>query len=86
MFTTSVYFFRKELLFMNAKRIAALVAVVLIGLLYLSTLILAFMGNPHTSGLLMASLFCTIVVPVVIYAWQLVIRLMAGKKEDPPNE
>ncbi|MEY8337093.1 hypothetical protein AALB16_03555 [Lachnospiraceae bacterium 62-35] len=56
---------------MSVKQILALIGVVLIALLYLSTLVLAFWGSSHTSGLLMASLFCTIVIPVVIYAWQL---------------
>ncbi|HJA71915.1 MAG TPA: hypothetical protein IAA07_10140 [Candidatus Lachnoclostridium stercoravium] len=64
---------------MNGKRILAIIALVLIVLLYAATLILAFIGSPSTSGLLMASLFCTIVVPVIIYVWQLVWK-MRGKK------
>ena len=64
---------------MNGKRILAIIALVLVVLLYAATLILAFIGSPSTSGLLMASLFCTIVVPVIIYVWQLVWK-MRGKK------
>ena len=64
---------------MNGKRILAIIGLVLIVLLYAATLILAFIGSPSTSGLLMASLFCTIVVPVIIYVWQLVWK-MRGKK------
>ena len=64
---------------MNGKRILAIIALVLIVLLYAATLILAFIGSPSTSRLLMASLFCTIVVPVIIYVWQLVWK-MRGKK------
>ncbi|RGZ00661.1 hypothetical protein [Clostridium sp. AM58-1XD] len=60
---------------MNGKRILALTAVVLIALLYLATLILAFTGSPNTPRLLMASLFCTIVIPVIIYAWQMVLKI-----------
>ena len=60
---------------MSKKRILAIIALILIALLYGATLVLAFMGSPNTSGLLMASLFCTIVIPVFIYVWQLVWKL-----------
>lgn len=54
---------------MNKKRIAALIALIFIGLLYLTTLILAFIDSPFSRSCLMAALFSTIVVPAVLYGY-----------------
>lgn len=64
---------------MNTKRFFAVAGLVIIALLYIVTLILAFSGSPRTQDALMASLFCTIVIPVFIYAWELVWKLLSKK-------
>ena len=51
----------------NAKRILALVAAILLFGMYLSTLIFALIGSPHSIDLLWASIACTIVLPVLLY-------------------
>ena len=43
----------------NAKRILALIAAVLLFGMYLSTLIFALIGSPHSIDLLWASVACT---------------------------
>ena len=50
----------------NAKRILALIAAVLLFGMYLSTLIFALIGSPHSIDLLWASVACTIVLPVLL--------------------
>lgn len=64
---------------MTRKRIAAIIALVLIALLYLMALILAFIDSPLARSCLMAALFCTIVVPVVVYAYVVILKI--GKKD-----
>lgn len=54
---------------MSKKRIAAISGLILIGLLYLSTLVLAFIDSSFARNCLMAALFGTIVVPAVIYGY-----------------
>ena len=49
----------------NAKRILALIAAILLFGMYLSTLIFALMGSPHSIDLLWASVACTIILPVL---------------------
>ena len=51
----------------NAKRILALAAAILLFGMYLSTLIFALIGSPHSIDLLWASIACTIVLPVLLY-------------------
>lgn len=67
---------------MKIKRILALAAAVLLAALYGSTLVFALMGSPNSKNLLMASIYCTIAVPVVLYAWQLAYRMFGKKKEE----
>lgn len=68
---------------MNKKRIAAAAALIIIALLYLATIILAFIDSPFAKNCLMASLFCTIVLPVMAYVY---IRLIGHLKEHRESE
>ena len=49
--------------------------------LYLAILILAVTGSEHTMGLLMATLFASIAVPVFIYVVQLAMKAFQKKSE-----
>ena len=67
---------------MTPRRAAALLALLLIPGMYLVTLVLALMDHPLTGSFLMASLFCSIVVPVFLYAFLLVIRYLKHRGEE----
>ena len=67
----------------NAKRILALITAVLLFGMYLSTLIFALIGSPHSIDLLWASVACTIVLPVLLYGYMLVFRLT---RHDTPSD
>lgn len=68
---------------MNKKRIVAVAVLVIIALLYLATLIFSLIDSPFAKSCLMASLFCTIVLPAVAYIY---IRLIQGLKEHKDSE
>lgn len=72
---------------MKWKRPAALLGVILILCMYAAALISALSHNPNSTSWLMAAIFSTVVIPVIIYAMQLAARLMKGdeKKEDFKN-
>ena len=67
---------------MKLKRILAIAALLLIGVLYAASLVFALMDSPFARSCLMAALFCTIVVPAVIYGF-LVVTGALRKKDDP---
>lgn len=69
---------------MNIKRILALAGAALLVLLYLSTLVLALIDHPASQNLLSAALFCTIVIPTVLYGYMIVLRRL--KKKDPSQK
>lgn len=58
----------------NLKRILALAGVVLLLGIYALTMITALMDSPQAEGWFKASLACTIVIPVFLYACILVYR------------
>ena len=64
------------------KRKAALFAVLLIVLLYLSAIVFALMKNPAAEGLLLTSLFLTVVVPALLYGYVMFSRLNRRNREN----
>lgn len=65
----------------NLKRFVALFGVVLLVSLYIVSLISAIFAKPYANGLFMASLFCTIVIPILIYGF-LIVYKQVHKEED----
>lgn len=67
------------------KRIMALIGAILLALMYIGTLIFAILDNPNTMSFFKASVVLTFFIPVFIYAYQLVykvLKLYANKSED----
>ncbi len=61
------------------KRILAIAGIVILVLLYLLTFILAIMNHPDTGRLLMASIVCTVFVPVMIHLLLMMNNARKGK-------
>lgn len=67
---------------MKMKRIFAILGVVLLVSLYLLSLISAMFAKPYAGGLFMASLFCTIVIPILLYGFLAVYKYVHRKEEN----
>lgn len=65
----------------KVKRIAAIVGLVLFASLFLVTLISAFFASEKAPGLFFASLFSAIVIPIMIWGFIMVYRLV--HRNDP---
>lgn len=65
----------------KAKRILAMIGVVLLILLYLSTLVFAMLGKEFMNWL-MAALVATIMIPILIWAYGFIYRLIKGETEE----
>ncbi|MCR5735297.1 MAG: hypothetical protein K6G22_11900 [Lachnospiraceae bacterium] len=63
------------------KRILALIAAVLLALMYLSTLIFALLRSPHYMELLRASIALTLILPALLYAYLLIYRVLKDKDD-----
>ena len=71
---------------MKIKRIFALIAVILLVALYGSTVVFALSDSPNATYLFKASIFCTVIIPVLLYSYVLVYRIFGHKKEDHPSD
>ena len=69
----------------TARRIVALIGIILLIGLYGSTLVFALMDSPAAKDLLMGAVFCTIAVPVLLYAMALAAKVLRGRGV-PPEE
>lgn len=57
------------------KRILALIGALLLFGMYASTILFALLDHSATQGLLKASIACTFILPVLLYAYTLVYRI-----------
>lgn len=60
----------------KVKRVAALIGVIILASLYLLTFITSFFTSKDTNGLFLACIFATFAVPVMIYAYMLVYKIL----------
>ncbi len=65
----------------NIKRIFAIVGVILLVAMYGSTLIFALSDHPDALGWLMASIGCTVIIPVFLYVYILTYKYMKDKNK-----
>lgn len=61
---------------MKIKRIFAIIAVVLLVALYGSTIVFAMSDNPNAVYMFKASIFCTVIIPIILYSYILVYRVL----------
>ena len=61
------------------KRIFALAGAVLLACMYIATLVFALIDSPAASGLFRASVAATILIPVLLYGYILIARLLGNQ-------
>ena len=73
---------------MKAKQILAILAIVLLLGLYAASLIFALIGSEWTQPFLLASVYLTILVPIVLYGFLLALKKRdeRRKQEEDPSE
>ena len=64
------------------KRIIALIGVIFLLALYAGTLVLAIVGNENTFNLLRLAIYSTIVVPVLLWAYSFIYKLLKNHYSD----
>ena len=64
------------------KRPLAILSLILMGTLIFGALILAVIGTEDALRLLMADLFCLMVVPAAFYGYLLVLKLKKQQEEE----
>ena len=67
------------------KRIFAIIGVILLVSLYILTLVMELTDNTSTMRMLEASVLATIIIPVLIWTYTFIYRLL-NKKDDSQND
>lgn len=68
------------------KRLLAALGALLLFAMYALTLVFALTDHSSTKGLLKASVACTIILPVLLYAFMLVYRLAGGNRSSDEED
>lgn len=68
----------------KAKRIGAIIGIVAILLLYITSLLIGIFLSKDNPGLFMASVFCAVIIPIMIYCLIAVYRYV--HKNNKPED
>ncbi len=68
------------------KKIFAIAGVVLLLGMYLLTFISAILATPATHALFLGSLSATIIIPIFLYAYTLIYKMVYKKKDEDKEE
>lgn len=68
----------------KVKRIASIIGIVLILSMYIISLISAFFATEKAPGFFLASVFCTVMIPIMIYGYTAVYKYV-HKNDKPKN-
>lgn len=66
------------------KQILALIGIFILIGLYVITIIMAFLNHPQFFDFLMASVYSTVVIPVLLWAYSFIYKLV--KKNDETDQ
>lgn len=67
---------------MKLKRIFAWIGIILLAGMYILTLVFSLMHGEIAMDLFKASIYCTIIIPVFLYAYTMMYRYLKGRGED----
>ena len=68
------------------KRILALIGAILLICMYAATLVFALIDSPTADALLKASIAATILIPVLLYAFIVIARLLKDRGNDQDRD
>ena len=70
----------------KTKRILAIIGIVLLISLYVITIVLAVTDDPNTMNAFRASVYCTFLVPVLIWAYTFIYKLLKNSYGNKPAD
>jgi amino acid permease len=70
----------------KVKQILAIIGIILLVLLYLSTLICAIIDHTETMRLFQASILATVIIPVLLWAYSFIYKLIKKNAKDQMDE
>lgn len=75
-----------EVFMKKFKRIMALILAVFLFSLYGLTFVVSITGGPNQSNLLMACIYSTVVIPILLWTYNLIYRILKRDSSSKPEE
>ena len=66
----------------KTKRIMAIIGIIILVGLYITTLLLAIFGNEHTNSWFMACIAATVIVPIMMWVYSWLYKLLKKDVAD----
>lgn len=66
----------------KTRQIMAWIGIILLIALYVSAMVLAFMGGERAQTLLRAAIFCTFIVPIMLWVYTFIFKLVKDRKQE----
>lgn len=66
----------------KVRQILAIIGIVLLAVMYLSTIFFAIFDKSQTMGMFKASVGLTIVIPILIWLYTFLYKLISGHKDE----
>lgn len=70
----------------KTKQVLAMIGIILLVSLYVITLVCAITDNTSTMQVFMASVFATVVIPVMIWAYSFIFRLIKKNSQEKEEQ
>ena len=70
----------------KVKQILAIIGIILLVLLYLSTLVCANIDHTETMRLFQASILATVIIPVLLWAYSFIYKLIKKNDKEQMDE
>lgn len=67
------------------RQILAILGIIILIGMYLATIVCALSANENFMGMLMASIYASVVIPVLIWALTFLYKLVKGDDSDAEN-
>ena len=71
-----------EQVFKKVKQILAIIGIVVLVGLYVSTIVCALSSSNNFMNLLLASVYATVIIPVLIWAYSFIYKLLKKDRDD----
>lgn len=69
----------------KTKRILAIIGILFLVSLYIITIVLSLTDDPHTMNAFRASIYCTFLIPVLIWAYSFIYQLLKNDHANKPT-
>lgn len=70
----------------KVKQILALLGVIVLAGLYIATIVCALSAGENFMDMLMASVYATVIIPVLLWAYTFIYKLIKKKDDDTEDE